>query len=285
MGGDAGERGQAPRSWFGPGSAIDEALSRVETLFEVGASALVPVATIGVPFLLAVLAYLVVPFELSPQLLGDNSAGDEEYVSFSPPVGYPGDAPPDDRPIEAVPAPQGDPSAPAARPPAPDPSPRGEAPDAPGGDPLPTAGHGAPEGSPTAQGPAAPAPGGRTRKCTPPDNPRIRKAPGEKDWRVERRLLDYYATHIRALDDLGWVAHWKAEDGSRKGFKIGGLRCGNDAWMAGLRSGDVVLSVNGTKVGSIIEGIAAYARYRRADVIDLEILRKGHVEVHHYRMY
>ncbi|MBA2320380.1 MAG: PDZ domain-containing protein, partial [Deltaproteobacteria bacterium] len=135
----------------------------------------------------------------------------------------------------------------------------------------------------TADETAKPKAGGRTKKCEPVPNPRIVTI-GEKRWKVDSKMLDYYATHIKALDELGWVSKWKAEDGSRKGFKIGGLSCGNDAWLAGLRNGDIVLTVNGTKVGSILEGIAAYAKHRKADVIALEIMRKGEIRFHTYRM-
>jgi len=284
-----------PPAWHETGSAIDRLLARVETMFELGTSALVPILTIALPMLLALVSFFVVPYEMSARLQGPRDPGDEEYVSIAPHVGYEGDVPPVEEaepevePAEELPA-QGDPTAPAeegvAEPVAAEPGP--EVPADVGGAPAtgPVAGRGVDSHllpGLSEEAIARAKAGGRTKKCTPEPNPRIVPI-GEQRWRLDSKMVDYYATHIKALDALGWVSKWKAEDGSRKGFKVGGLSCGNDAWLAGLRNGDVVLTVNGTKVSSILEGIAAYARHRKADVIALEILRKDTIRVHTYRM-
>jgi hypothetical protein len=266
-------------------------------MFELGTSALVPIGTIALPIVLAVVSYFVVPYDLAWRLRGDTQAGDEEYASLAPYVGYEGDAPEEpeaevDEPVAAPEPALGDPEAEpdeGVAEPAPDALPAG--PDTPadaGGEPAtaPPPRAGTPTGSPTGAGrdAIARAKGGKVRKCEPVPNPKITSL-GEKKWRIERKMVDYYATHLRALDELGWVTKWKSEDGYYKGFKVGGLECGNDAWLAGLRNGDVVLSVNGTRVNSILEGIAAWAKNRKADVIVLEILRRGEIRSHTYRLY
>ena len=71
---------------------IDRAFDRLETLFEVGASAMVPVLTILFPVLLALISFIVIPYDLGNQRRGETDPG-EGYVSIAPYMPEAGDTP------------------------------------------------------------------------------------------------------------------------------------------------------------------------------------------------
>jgi hypothetical protein len=269
--------------------ALDRALARLETLFEVGASALVPLATIAFPTLLAWASFWVLPpsYVSRPPSPPDAGEGFASLAPYAPEAGTAavepveatddaGDAAPSaPRPAPADPAPAADVAPPTDAPPV----------DAPG-----DAAAAAPEGAGASGDIPSPAPtrptkvGGRSSKCAEKSNPAI-AALGEKKWQIDRALIDHYATHLKALDTLGYIERWKSEDGETKGFRLGGIGCGNDLHLSGIRSGDVVLQINDRKVGSIPEALAAYAKYRKADFIRVTLLRKGEVREHVYRLH
>jgi hypothetical protein len=265
---------------------VDRALARLETLFEVGASALVPLATIAFPTLLAWASFWVLPPSFVSRPPSPPDAG-EGFASLAPYAPEPGDAP-------LAPADAPDAPAPATPRPAPqDPAPAGEADPAPTAPPVDAPGSpvdAGPDGDGPSTAPAAPAPprpakaGGRSSKCAEKSNPAIVPL-GEKKWQIDRALIDHYATHLKALDTLGYIERWKSEDGETKGFRLGGIGCGNDLHLSGVRSGDVVLQINDRKVGSIPEALAAYAKYRKADFLRVTLLRKGELREHVYRLH
>ncbi len=269
---------------------LDGALDRLETLFEVGASAMVPILTLLFPIVLGAISFVALPYELGKRPRGDTDPG-EGYVSIAPYMPEAGDTPEEEPPAPEPPAPDtkgvedADPKG-VADTPVPD-VPAGDV--ATGGDEpatAPAARAGSPEGvvaTPTTPAPAGAKTGGRSSRCVEKPNPKIVKL-GEGKWSIERDLLDYYATHFKALDGLGWVEHWKSEDKTQKGFKMGGIRCNNDLYLAGFRSGDIVLSVNDQRVGSIPEALAVYARNRKSDLIRIEYVRRGKPGIHSYRL-
>ncbi len=126
----------------------------------------------------------------------------------------------------------------------------------------------APPASPTA---ATPKP---SRSCEETDNPDI-SGKGGGHFVVKRTLVNYYAGHLRKLDALGWAEVSKGRDGKAEGFRIGGLRCGNDAHEAGLRNGDVIHAVNGRAVKNIPQALLVYAKVRGSDTVEVEVTRKG----------
>lgn len=269
---------------------LDAAFDRLETLFEVGASAMVPILTLLFPLVLGAVSFIAFPYDIGRRPRGDTDPG-EGYVSIAPYFPEAGEAAPEELPEAPVEPPAPEPKGVedaegTADAPVPDAEP-GEAATG-GSDPAtaPAARAGDPSGvgvKPPTDAPTAPKPGGKSSRCVEKPNPDIVKL-GEGKWTIERELLDYYATHFKALDGLGWVEHWKSEDKTQKGFKIGGVRCNNDLYLAGFRSGDIVLSVNDQRVGSIPEALAVYARNRKSDFIKIEYVRRGKPGLHSYRL-
>lgn len=93
-------------------------------------------------------------------------------------------------------------------------------------------------------------------------------------WTIERSLLDYYATHIPELMKLGSVRPHKGADGKVDGFRLK-VRKGSLLKDAGLRSGDVVRSVNGVQVHDVVSALDAYFKLRKSKHVELVVVRKG----------
>lgn len=93
-------------------------------------------------------------------------------------------------------------------------------------------------------------------------------------WTIDRSLLDYYATHIPELMKLGSVRPHKGPDGKYDGFRLK-VRKGSLLKEAGLRSGDVVRSVNGVQVHDVVSALDAYFKLRKSKHVELVVVRKG----------
>ncbi len=115
------------------------------------------------------------------------------------------------------------------------------------------------------------------------DNPKI-----ERDQKgaftVDRSLVNWYITHLGELNRLGWSHKHKGADGRSVGMRIGGVSCGNDLHLAGIRSGDVVHRVNGHEVRSIPQAIMVYRKVRKDPSIRVELTRRGKPVTLTYRM-
>jgi len=115
------------------------------------------------------------------------------------------------------------------------------------------------------------------------DNPKI-----ERDQKgaftVDRSLVNWYITHLGELNRLGWSNKHEGPDGRSVGMRIGGVSCGNDLHLAGIRSGDVVHRVNGHEVRSIPQAIMVYRKVRKDPSIRVELTRRGKPVTLTYRM-
>jgi general secretion pathway protein C len=82
------------------------------------------------------------------------------------------------------------------------------------------------------------------------------------------------------MSDLGQVARMARgiasyQDGKTTGFKLVGVRPGSVLGAMGIRSGDIVRSVNGTVMDSPAAAMGVMALLRTADVLTLRIERRG----------
>jgi hypothetical protein len=106
----------------------------------------------------------------------------------------------------------------------------------------------------------------------------------EHRWRVERSLVDYYATHLRELDRQAGVALHKNAAGEKDGARMFLPRC-SVLRQAGIKNGDVIHSLNGRTVTSVGEAVATYLVLRNDDHIRVVLTRKtGERLTLHYRM-
>lgn len=120
--------------------------------------------------------------------------------------------------------------------------------------------------------------GGGKRPWTPKDadpNDGVTRV-SRTGWKIERGLLDYYATHIPELMKLGSVRPHKGADGKVDGFRLR-VKKGSLLKEAGLRSGDIVHSVNGIQVHDVISALDAYFKLRKSKHVELVVERKGKI--------
>jgi hypothetical protein len=101
----------------------------------------------------------------------------------------------------------------------------------------------------------------KKRDCR-PDIPEITRGSGRQDYAVNRGLIDRYAKDLSAAADLAYVA-WARDDDERViGFKVIRIRCGSPLHEAGFKNGDVITRINGHKVRTVPQALAAYVALR-----------------------
>lgn len=130
--------------------------------------------------------------------------------------------------------------------------------------------------------PTRSAPKPRTPKCV--DPPAQIRALGPDHWEVERAFVESYAHDWDALQKLAAVYRHDGPDGKPDGFRVRGVRCGTPLHAGGLRSGDVVHSINDRQVTNVLEGLMAWRKLRKKDVIRVELTRAGERIALTYRM-
>ncbi len=97
---------------------------------------------------------------------------------------------------------------------------------------------------------------------------------GMDRWRVERDVVDYYATRLKELEKHVGVSTHRDANGKPDGARIYLPRC-SLLRQAGLRHADIVNSINGRRIATLPDAIAAYLFLRNEDNLQVEITRKN----------
>ncbi|MEZ4241952.1 MAG: hypothetical protein R3F59_38540 [Myxococcota bacterium] len=114
----------------------------------------------------------------------------------------------------------------------------------------------------------------RGRGCQQAPDPLIRQL-GDDRFSIADAVVERYTRDWSRLKDLGWSEVHRGADGKADGMRLGGIRCGSDPYDAGFRSGDVVHSINGRRVSSVPQAIAAYVALKGKRSFDVELTRGG----------
>jgi len=101
----------------------------------------------------------------------------------------------------------------------------------------------------------------KKRNCQ-PDVPEITAGSGRTDYAVERDLIDRYAKDLDAAARLAYVSWARDDDDRIIGFKVVKIRCGSPLHEAGFQNGDVITKINGHKVRTVPQALAAYVALR-----------------------
>ncbi|MEQ1569847.1 MAG: S1C family serine protease, partial [Myxococcota bacterium] len=97
---------------------------------------------------------------------------------------------------------------------------------------------------------------------------------GDRSWTVTRKLVTQWQDDPYALGNV-------RENG--EGWELVGTRQ-RTAYHLGMRNGDILLEVNGHRLNSMVNLVAAYAACRNDTRFDVVFLRKGKRLTHHYEI-
>jgi len=93
-------------------------------------------------------------------------------------------------------------------------------------------------------------------------------------YKVERHLIERYSKVEEAVK-LARVGWHKDASGRVDGFKLYRVACGSPLAQVGLRSGDVIHTINGRKVRTLPQAFTAVRKVKRHDAIRVEFSRGG----------
>ena len=114
-----------------------------------------------------------------------------------------------------------------------------------------------------------------------PVSPHIREIERDR-FEIDRVLVNRYAYNVNALMKLGWVYPHVDETGRRDGYRIGGIRPGNILYQGGLRSRDIVMSVNGRPTRNMTQVLLAHSQLSFRDDFEVVVKRRGIIKVLNY---
>lgn len=114
----------------------------------------------------------------------------------------------------------------------------------------------------------------RGKRCVEPVDG-IENVYGER-YTIERPVMEKYTGSVSQAMGLVSGVRWHKDDrGKTDGFRLYGIRCGSPLAQVGIRSGDVIHTINGRKVKSIPQAFTAVRKLRRHDAIRVEGSRGG----------
>ena len=123
----------------------------------------------------------------------------------------------------------------------------------------------------------------RGHRCVEDPIPEIERL-DRGQWVIQRSLVKHYMGSIQRINSLGWSRTHDDENGKPDGMRLGGIRCNNDLHRAGIRSGDIVHTVNGHNVRNIVQAMLVYTRVRRDPTVRVVITRRGQRRTLTYRI-
>lgn len=108
---------------------------------------------------------------------------------------------------------------------------------------------------------------------------------GEFEYHIDRALLDEKLQDLGALGrEARVIPNYDRESGSYKGFKLIGVRPNSLYRNIGIRSGDVILQVNGEEMNSPSKALELFTKLQTSNEISLDIKRRGKVETLLYKI-
>jgi hypothetical protein len=112
---------------------------------------------------------------------------------------------------------------------------------------------------------------GRKGRCGDPV-PEIRKL-DDGHWEVDRSIVEHYTANLKRFNSLGWSRRYD-RDGVQ-GWQVGGFGCASPLWKAGVRSSDVIRSVNEKKTYNVMQILGIWLGQRGREEFVIEVLRRG----------
>jgi len=105
------------------------------------------------------------------------------------------------------------------------------------------------------------------------------------EYHIDRGLLDEKLQDLGALGrEARVIPNYDRESGSYKGFKLIGVRPNSLYRNIGIRSGDVILQVNGEEMNSPSKALELFTKLQTSNEISMDIKRRGKVETLLYKI-
>lgn len=137
-------------------------------------------------------------------------------------------------------------------------------------------------GSGSAAAPAADDPAAAAVPAPPPPPPTPKDCSVKKVKRrdngtyvIAKSTLETYVRSPDKIDRLGSFGWARKKDGSVRGVRMRRMPCPGLMRAAGMRNGDIVLSVNGTPATSVARGLAIWAEVKRSGSARVVVAHKG----------
>jgi general secretion pathway protein C len=92
---------------------------------------------------------------------------------------------------------------------------------------------------------------------------------------IEREVIDKLAADPSQLAKLGRAVPHKGPDGDVDGYRLSGIRRNSLGRKLGLRSGDVVHSINGYDMTSMSAAMEAWNSLQGANALQVDVTRRG----------
>jgi general secretion pathway protein C len=109
------------------------------------------------------------------------------------------------------------------------------------------------------------------------------KKVGDFDYTIDRQMLD---EQLADLTQLGMQARVipNYRKGKYEGFKLVGVRPGSLYRAIGIRSGDIIRSINGSAINSPNKAMELFTQLKMSSTIKMEVERRGKIETFNYNI-
>jgi type II secretion system protein C len=106
----------------------------------------------------------------------------------------------------------------------------------------------------------------------------------DTEFEVSRSLLDRYMSDMDALSKLARARPHKDAAGANDGYRLSGVRRNEALYQLGIRSGDIVHSVNGKPLTDMGNAMSAFSQLQGGSDFSFEITRRGERKTMSYRV-
>lgn len=108
---------------------------------------------------------------------------------------------------------------------------------------------------------------------------------GAWEYQIDRSFLDEQLQDMNKLSrDARVIPNYDRESGTYKGFKLIGVRPNSMYRALGIRSGDVILQVNGEEIDSPTKALELFNKLQTSNKIALDVKRRGKTETLVYKI-
>jgi general secretion pathway protein C len=129
---------------------------------------------------------------------------------------------------------------------------------------------------------APPKRGGTVSKATKTDDESGISEAGDNKFTIPRETLDKYIGDLDAIGKMGRARPHRDENGKTDGFRLSGIRRNSLGSKLGIKTGDVVHSVNGKGLTNAKEAMEAWQTLQNDNSFSFEITRRGKKQTMEY---